>query len=265
MSGGATATVLGEVKVGEPGSKVPKNKEHYIIATADMEVRSKYMPDLFNSRAGTKRKRTNDDENGEGSPRNLPGDLRDYIRRVPGVPVIYVKRSVMILEELSAMSMSKRKREEREKMAEGLSIDTRKKLKLLTSKEKEDAAFEKNARENGAGVDDSGDEDDEDDDDEAKTRATNTTQVEDLKKKAPKRKGQKGPNPLSVKKKKVKVGMPGNVNGSSGTKERQAEVGGEDKPKVKRRRRHGGGGNKGDGGGEGESRPREAVADVVAD
>ena len=105
------------------------------------------------------------------------GDIRAMLRAIPGVPLIYINRSVMIMEPMAPISAMKRERGEREKFRAGI-IDTRLKAsakrKRLSEKEGEGEGDD----EVGGG---GGDEEQE--------------------KKKKKRKGPKGPNPLSVKKK----------------------------------------------------------------
>ena len=80
----------GQVK----GNEVPKNKQHYVLATAEAE---------------------------EGERRRKGWvDVRERARLVPGVPIVYVKRSVMVLEELSSSSEAWMRKEERGKFREGL-------------------------------------------------------------------------------------------------------------------------------------------------
>ncbi|RPB01056.1 hypothetical protein L873DRAFT_1804412 [Choiromyces venosus 120613-1] len=117
------------------------------------------------------------------------GDVRAMLRAIPGVPLIYINRSVMIMEPMAPISAMKRERGEREKFRAGI-IDTRPKAgakrKRLPEKEGEgDGEVEV-----GAGA---GDEEGEEEQEEKKKR---------------KRKGPKGPNPLSVKKKKKSLPKP---------------------------------------------------------
>lgn len=141
-----------DLLAGQPhGNELAKNKQHYILATAEPDERELKRKGYF--------------------------DVRERARMIPGVPVVYVKRSVMILEELSGVSERTKTRAEKAKFSEGL-IDTRK-------------------RKRGEGADEgSGDE------------------LEDmLLKREEQAQGQKvrgmmrakGPNPLSVRKKKVKI------------------------------------------------------------
>lgn len=142
-----------DLLAGQPhGNELAKNKQHYILATAEpdeREIRSKgYL------------------------------DVRERARMIPGVPVVYVKRSVMILEELSGVSERSKNKAEKAKFSDGL-LDTRK-------------------RKRGEGVDE---ESDDELDDLLSAREALTQ--------GPGARGQKrakGPNPMSVRKKKVKVG-----------------------------------------------------------
>ena len=86
------------------GNQRPKNKQHFILADAPMEEKKEQ---------GGSRKR---EREGEGD-RQI--DVRDVARAIPGVPIVYVKRSVMILEEMSGASMGAKGREERDRMKEG--------------------------------------------------------------------------------------------------------------------------------------------------
>ena len=182
VSSGAAATVIEGLPAGQ--GRQPKNREHYIIATADAEAGEKIAPTL----TGQKRKR---------GVEKL--DVRSVAREVPGVPIIYVKRSVMILEELSSASLGVRRREEREKMAEGIMAGKRK------------------------STEDKGD-------DEDNTAAPTGVKRRGLNK-------AKGPNPLSVKKKKVKTQVNG-VKSPENPVETGSGDGESDKPKAKRRRKH---------------------------
>jgi U3 small nucleolar RNA-associated protein 23 len=98
-------------------------------------------------------------------------EVRQWARGVKGVPMIYVKRSVMVMEPMSGASASVRTGNEREKLRGGVK-------KNLPLKRKRDDVEEDEGRE------------------------------KDAEERQPKRKkktyGAKGPNPLSVKKKKVK-------------------------------------------------------------
>lgn len=120
-------------------------------------------------------------------------EIRRDLRAVPGVPLVYINRSVMIMEPMAPISAMKREREERGKFVAGIK-DTRSKPV-------------KRKREDGTGVgEEEGGEGEE-------------------KKKKKKRKGPKGPNPLSVKKKK-KVEKP-EGGSAKGQEEAGAEAGAE--------------------------------------
>ncbi|KAG5980711.1 hypothetical protein E4U43_006708 [Claviceps pusilla] len=154
-------------------------------------------------------------------------ELRRMLRGVRGVPLIYIKRSVMILEPMSDESVQLRAREERKKFRAG--------IKPTLGKRKREEK------------DGGGDDDDNDDDDGAehdagkaggqreKEAATgqpsnNVSSAEPAKKKN-KRHGPKGPNPLSVKKAKKK-------STTTTTQESTTKTGdGEETAKRKRRRR----------------------------
>ncbi|PSR78857.1 Fcf1-domain-containing protein [Coniella lustricola] len=117
------------------------NKHRYVVASQDLEVRAK-------------------------------------MREIPGVPLVYISRSVMILEPMASATARVVQKGERAKF--------RAEIKAPASK--------KRKRQDGDG----GDDDSDASDDGAKKKA------EAEKKKKKKRKGEKGPNPLSVKKAKKK-------------------------------------------------------------
>jgi U3 small nucleolar RNA-associated protein 23 len=143
------------------GNQQPKNKHHFVLATADESpVKHEKRGELGRARRPMSASTTE--------------DIRTSAREIPGVPVIYVKRSVMILEELSAASLGVRRREEKDKFREGL-------LGMGSRKRKRD------------------EEQDEGDDDKKKHTEAVTPALK--KKKTPK---VRGPNPLSVLKKKPK-------------------------------------------------------------
>jgi U3 small nucleolar RNA-associated protein 23 len=108
-------------------------------------------------------------------------DIRAMFRQVPGVPLIYINRSVMIMEPMAPISQIKRERSEREKFRLGIK-DTRPKPmagnKRKRPEDGEESGDEESRKEGGEG--------------------------EEKKKKKKKRRGPKGPNPLSVKKKKTR-------------------------------------------------------------
>ena len=135
-----------DLLAGQPkGNEQARNKQHYTLATADATEQ-------------------------EQRRRNHI-DIKERARTIPGVPIIYVKRSVMILEELSAASEMVRRGAEKEKFREGL-LGNRKR-KRGTGEEEDELLKEL---------------------------------MEDEELDAPSRRGlyrAKGPNPMSVRKKKV--------------------------------------------------------------
>ncbi|KAL3481136.1 hypothetical protein BJX99DRAFT_243788 [Aspergillus californicus] len=100
-----------------PLTGVKRNKEHYILATSDPPAGKSSGQD-----AGQKRKR-GDDEAFQALLRAQA--LRRGARSIPGVPIVYVKRSVMILEPMSAPSDGIREGVEQDKFRAGLT-DSRK-------------------------------------------------------------------------------------------------------------------------------------------
>ncbi|EXJ92354.1 hypothetical protein A1O3_00904 [Capronia epimyces CBS 606.96] len=156
------------------GNEQAKNKQHYILATADADEREAKSKGFL--------------------------DVRERARLIPGVPIVYVKRSVMILEELSGASENVRRKGEKEKLAQGLLGVGDRKRKRGDGEENEDE-LDLEGQTSGPGI-------------------------RGLKK-------PKGPNPLSVKKKKVK--------NSAQTEEGHAGAvasGQESQLKRKRRRKH---------------------------
>ncbi|KAJ9613112.1 hypothetical protein H2200_003053 [Cladophialophora chaetospira] len=151
------ARCLLDLLAGQPhGNEHAKNKQHYILATADADEREQRSKGFI--------------------------DMRERARMIPGVPIVYVKRSVMILEEMSGVSERAIRKVERDKFGEGL-------LGLADRKRKRGM-----------------DEDDEDGNDDL---------LGNEQQNGPKARGMsraKGPNPLSVKKKKVKVSQPSEGN-----------------------------------------------------
>ncbi|KAL4872718.1 hypothetical protein BDV12DRAFT_182749 [Aspergillus spectabilis] len=95
-----------------PLADVKRNKEHYILATSDPPAKS-----TLSQEAGKKRKR-GDDETFQALLRAQ--GLRRGARSIPGVPIVYVKRSVMILEPMSSPSEGIREGVEQDKFRIGL-------------------------------------------------------------------------------------------------------------------------------------------------
>lgn len=110
-------------------------------------------------------------------------DVRRMLRTVRGVPLIYIKRSVMILEPMADESAQLRAREEKMKF--------RAEIKKPLGKRKRD--------------DEEDDESDAEDEDRTEKRQHDETTANGTngeKKKQQKARGPKGPNPLAVKKAK---------------------------------------------------------------
>jgi U3 small nucleolar RNA-associated protein 23 len=99
------------------------------------------------------------------------GAVRGYMRKIPGIPLIYVSRSVMILEPMAESTEKVRLNEEKGKFKAGI-------LESRGSKRKRDPDAGENVEQ-----------------DQEATRKR-------------KKKGPKGPNPLSVRKPKRRESMP---------------------------------------------------------
>ncbi|XRM39792.1 hypothetical protein ABZX51_003132 [Aspergillus tubingensis] len=107
-----------------PSAESKKNKEHYILATADPHnAKDKSATD--NTSAGRKRKRDAEDK-AEAALRKSRL-LRRQARSIPGVPIVYVKRSVMVLEPMSDPSDAIREGVEKGKFRVGLNDEAKKK------------------------------------------------------------------------------------------------------------------------------------------
>lgn len=92
-----------------PNPESKKNKEHYILATADPELRA-----TENNMGDDQQKRKY-----ALLPPTTHNALRRGARSIPGVPIIYVKRSVMVLEPMSGSSEDMREGSERRKFKTG--------------------------------------------------------------------------------------------------------------------------------------------------
>lgn len=139
---------LVDLVAGQPrGNEQAKNKQHFVLATAEASEQEQRKKGFI--------------------------EVRERARLVPGVPLVYVKRSVMVLEELSRASEGVRRGVEREKFKEGLIGGAGDRKRKRGEAEAED--------EKDKNMDDG--------------RAA-------MMKKKPKAKGTKQPNPLSVPKKK---------------------------------------------------------------
>lgn len=100
-----------------PSADAKKNKEHYILATADPLARKHDRTDQ------QQRKRKRDDEREEERAMRRSRALRVHARSIPGVPIIYVKRSVMVLEPMSTPSETVRDGVEKDKFRAGLDTE----------------------------------------------------------------------------------------------------------------------------------------------
>jgi U3 small nucleolar RNA-associated protein 23 len=179
-----------DLLAGQPkGNEQVKNKQHFVLATAEPT-------DAEKRKAG----------------RGFV-DVREAARNVPGVPIVYVKRSVMVLEELSRASLRVKGEVERERLKEGLVGGAGRKRKR---EDEEDGKEEgkKEGKEGGEGG--------------AVSKGRVVKKV-------------KGPNPLSVKKKKPKPQRPKEDDAEDSRRD-QAKPNkpqdGDDVPKAKRRRKH---------------------------
>ncbi|TPX11429.1 uncharacterized protein E0L32_007848 [Thyridium curvatum] len=175
-------------------------------------------------------------------------EVRRALRGVKACPLIYVSRSVMIMEPLSEGTVRAGEREERAKF--------RAEIKKV-------GGGGKRKRDDGDG-DDNEEEEDGDDDDEEKKE-------EEKKPKKKKARGPKGPNPLAVKKKKPQAQQQQQQQQQQGERKKAAQSGekaeGGDQPaKKKRKRKHksGAGAVAGDAAEQSAAQP-EAPAAVAAE
>ena len=102
-------------------------------------------------------------------------EVRAYLRSIPGVPLVYINRSVMIMEPMAEATEQFKSREERQKFRSGL------KDRSLGKRKRDD------------------DEEDKQDAGDDETSAADKEKAPTPKKKS---KGLKGPNPLSMRKPK---------------------------------------------------------------
>jgi U3 small nucleolar RNA-associated protein 23 len=102
-------------------------------------------------------------------------EVRAHMRKIAGVPLIYISKSIMLLEPMAALSETQREREEVSKFRQG----------LKGQRKPDVAAAQKRKREDNEGTNDASIED-------------TTADARPQKKK--KQRGPKQPNPLSMKK-----------------------------------------------------------------
>ncbi|KAL1604034.1 hypothetical protein SLS60_005626 [Paraconiothyrium brasiliense] len=146
--------------------------------------------------------------------------VRSHLRTIPGVPLIYLERSVMIMEPMNTASEEQRDREEKSKFRQGL------------KGQRNPAQPPKRKREDEEGADDDNVEDQV------------TEEARPQKKK--KRKGPKEPNPLSMKKAKKDTPASATKPKSTESKQPRPTAGSDDAPAAdgegagprKRRRKH---------------------------
>lgn len=101
-------------------------------------------------------------------------EVRAKMRSIPGVPLIYISKSVVLMEPMTSATEDYREREEKSKFKQGLK---------------------------GARKPDAGEKRKRDDDDDEKDDKSIATETQASKKR--RQKGPKQPNPLSMKKKKT--------------------------------------------------------------
>ncbi|KAF9886639.1 hypothetical protein FE257_011279 [Aspergillus nanangensis] len=102
-----------------PSTEANRNKEHYTLATADPPM-PKESSSSGNNATGQKRKRNASEIESEKALRRAQ-TLRASARAIAGVPIVYVKRSVMVLEPMSRLSEGIREGYEMGKFRAGLS------------------------------------------------------------------------------------------------------------------------------------------------
>ena len=102
-----------------PSAESKKNKEHYILATADPADPEKVAAKTTGDNKA-KRRAELDAQEAVHRARNLRSRARD----IPGVPIVYVKRSVMVLEPMSRPSEGVRDGYEQGKFRVGLDADS---------------------------------------------------------------------------------------------------------------------------------------------
>ncbi|GAA5906883.1 rRNA-binding ribosome biosynthesis protein UTP23 [Sporobolomyces salmoneus] len=137
-------------------------------------------------------------------------ELRQTLRKVPGTPIIYIARSVVLLETPSDQTLAKKQSMENSKLHA-----SKEELALLSGKPlpKPSTSDEENDEEREAGEGAGGDE---------------------PPKKKRKQRGPKGPNPLSVPKKKKTTNPPQNAV-QAGKKRAREELESEQKERKRKR------------------------------
>lgn len=159
--------------------------------------------------------------------------LRDRLRSVVPTPLMYVRRSVMILEPMSSSSARVREREERVKFLEGIVRQPRKRKREDGDSDEEQSGSEDEGEGGREG-------------DAARPREVGG---DDKQKKKKKQYGRKQPNPLAVKKTKKVSEADQRPRKPAAPAEETAPT--ETKAKRKRRKKASGAQGGGEGGGEG--------------
>ncbi|KAI9812458.1 MAG: hypothetical protein M1827_004689 [Pycnora praestabilis] len=118
-------------------------------------------------------------------------NVRAYMRNIPGVPLVYINRSVMIMEPMGSATENVKEKEERGKFRVGL---TSKRGLASTLKRKRDEANQEVGMEGQKTVEGKSGTDGAMDETEEVNSATKR-----------KKRGPKGPNPLSVRKSKKRT------------------------------------------------------------
>ncbi|KAI9662437.1 MAG: hypothetical protein M1821_008604 [Bathelium mastoideum] len=169
---------------GEPGAH---NKHRYVVATQDEEARKR-------------------------------------LRQVPGTPLLYVKRSVLVMEPMAAGSVRVQEQEERGKFRAGL------KGGRGVKRKREEEEGEEDERSGGEG--------------EGEGEGEGDGEQEEVTTKKKKRRGPKGPNPLSMLKPKKRAVQNGQRGGEGDMRDEASgngddpKVEAETQPKKKRKRKH---------------------------
>ncbi|KAF2088258.1 hypothetical protein K490DRAFT_64935 [Saccharata proteae CBS 121410] len=182
--------------------------------------------------------------------------VRAALRQIPGVPLVYINRSVMIMEPMAGATEDVRNREEKAKFRAG--------LKGRGAERGVTAAEPAKRKREDEEMADAGNSDSEA---EGAASVTQEGQTQEPKKK--KRKGPKGPNPLSVKrpKKTAAAGVPKKGGGelpkkenavSGASTEQPAADGASSEPAKRKRKRK----PKQQGDGESAAAPAEMQADA---
>ncbi|PGH03768.1 hypothetical protein AJ80_08638 [Polytolypa hystricis UAMH7299] len=208
-----------------PSAETKKNKEHYILATADPTPPTPLPTESTRGRDGQQWRKP-----AAGPPPPMPRyNLRRDARMIPGVPIIYVKRSVMVLEPMSGITEGVREGVERGKFKTGFVSTT-----TVTGKRKREVGTGGTGGSGGAGA--------------GAGAGEESGAAAGASKKAKKA---KGVNPLSVKKPKKRT-KPSQSGDGDQAVESKSQKGGENEEdrdedvadagdavaKTKRKRRH---------------------------